>query len=164
MAATGLGYGIIQTGISLGTVFNALASGADAITGALALPAVTNGPAASVTTADLELLFSAAVTWGAGSAYLQGTWINADSSTNYDGFYGAVNSQLYPIHPDGTSWTFSLPAGQSSGTVVRVQGIILPRVVSTSAAGPKFVLFNNGGVAFPATVTANLYPSGDDAG
>ena len=167
MAATGAGYGLLQTGISLGTVFNALAAGADAITAALTLPIVTNATSASVIVADLELLFSASVTWGTGAPYLQGTWINADSGTNYDGFYGVVSGQLYPINIDGTSWTYQLPAGSASGTVVRVPGIVLPRVTSTSSALPKFVLYYNGGTsgpAFPATVTASIYPAGDNFG
>ncbi|MDE1905006.1 MAG: hypothetical protein KGH75_00965 [Rhodospirillales bacterium] len=162
MTASGIGYGLLQTGISLGSVFNSLASGSDAITAAITLPAVTNSTGASPYIADLELIMGASITTGTGAPYIQGTWIFADSSSNYDGFYGVVAFQLYPINY--TSFTAPFPASTALGTVLRVPGIILPRVLSTSAANAKLVLFNNLGAAFNASVTATLYPAGDDIG
>ncbi|MDE2468986.1 MAG: hypothetical protein KGL35_09660, partial [Bradyrhizobium sp.] len=131
MAATGAGYGLLQTGISLGTVFNALAAGADAITAALTLPVVTNS-SASPYIANLELIMGASITTGSGAPYIQGTWLFANSGSNYEGFYGVVSSQLWPMNY--TSFTQPFPASTALGTVLTVPGIVLPRVLSTSAA------------------------------
>ena len=160
MAALGLGYGALQTGISCGTVFNALAIAGTAITAALALPLVTNATAGYVTEADLELLLSASMTTVAGAPNIQGFFALANSSTNYDQ-YAVSNSQLFPIVD--TSFTFQLLPSTAYTAVIRIPRLILPRVASTTA-NPKLVLYNNSGVAFPATVTATLYPSGYDAG
>ena len=160
MAATGAGNGLLQTAISLGTVFNSLASGSDAITAALTLPIVTNAASAAVDIADLELVMGASITTGSGSPYIQGTWINDNDGTNYD-TYGVVSSQLYPIN----RYSFTIPLMASTAyTVIRQPGLLLPLVSSTSSAGPKLVLYNLSGVTFNSTVTAGLYPAGSNFG
>ena len=159
MAASGAGWGLLQTGIPLGAVFNGLANGATAETAAITIPLVTNATAATPDSVDIELVMSAAISPTAGGN-IQAVWLTADSGTNYDA-YGVSSSQLFPFareefHQEPLDSSLSYP-------VIRFR-MALPPVLSTSSGNIKLVVFNNTGVAFAATVTATAYPVGSDIG
>ena len=163
MAGVGLGNGLLQNGISLGAVFNALAAAGTAETAAIPLPYVTNASYSTVFYGDIELIGSSTTpnfTTGAGSPYIQGAWLVANSGTNYD-YYGTSNSQLFPINY--TSFTVPLVPSITIGTVLRLTGLVLPFIPSVSA-NAKLVIFNNSGATFPTVVTATLYVGGASAG
>lgn len=160
MAANGAGWGLVQTGISLGTVFNALAAAATAETAAITIPLVTNATAATPDSVDIELVMSAAITTAAGTPNVQAVWLSADSSTNYD-VYGVSNSQLFPFGREEFHQESLLPS--TAYAVLRFR-MALPPVLSTSSGNIKLVVFNNTGVAFAPTVTATAYPVGSDIG
>ena len=160
MAANGAGWALTQAGISLGTVFNALASAATAETAAITVPLVTSSAGATPQWVDIELVMSAAITTGAGTPNVQAVWLSADSGTNYD-VYGVSNSQLFPFAREEFHQEPLLPS--TAYSVIRFR-MILPPVASTSVAMPKLVVFNGAGAAFAATVTATAYPVGSDVG
>ena len=160
MAANGAGWGLVQAGISLGAVFNGLASGATAETAAITIPLVTNATAATPQEADIELVMSAAITTGSGTPNVQAVWITADSGSNYD-VYGVSSLQLFPFGREEFHQETLLSS--TAYSVLRFR-MALPPVASTTTGGPKLVIFNNTGVAFAATVTATAYPVGSDIG
>ena len=160
MAASGAGWGLLQTGISLGAVFNGLANGATAETAPITIPLVTNATAATPDSVDIELVMSAAITTAAGTPNVQAVWLSADSGTNYD-VYGVSSSQLFPFAREEFHQEPLLPS--TAYSVIRFR-MALPPVLSTSSGNIKLVVFNNSGVAFAATVTANAYPVGSDIG
>ncbi len=156
--STGYGNGLLQTAISLGSVFNAMAIGATVETAAFAIPTVTNATAAYCNYADLWLILSVATTTSAGSPNLQGVIIVSDDGTNFEPYF-TINSQLFPL---SNGFTYPL-AASSAYSLIRVPNIIIPFIPSSSAVA-KLILYNNLGVALPATVTATLYPAGGSIG
>lgn len=160
MAATGAGWGLVQSGISLGSVFNALASGATAETAAITIPLVTNSTAATPSEANIELVMSASITTASGSPNVQAVWLSADSGANYD-VYGVSNLQLFPFGREEFHQETLLPS--TAYNVLRFR-MALPPVSGTSTGGPILVVYNNTGVAFATTVTATAYPVGSDIG
>ena len=160
MAATGTGYGLIQAGINLGALFDSLGSGATAESPAVTFPFATNATASTPFWGDLTLAF-ASTAMGAGTPNIQGVWIVSDDGTNYE-LWGVSNSQLFPYNTPYFFQVNVLPT--VAYTLIRAPAIQIPPVLSTGTANPKLVLFNNLGVALPATVTATLYPFGGSIG
>ena len=151
MTTTPIGWAAPNAADALGTVFNALAAGAAAVTAAIDNTAATVG-SAPFDRAMLWLVMSAAITAGTGAQNIQAVALPSFDGTNYDSSY--VNgTTLYPLELSSTK---PLDPG-AAYTVIKVPLLIPPTLF-------KVALLNNSGAAFAATVAASLYRMRGQAG
>lgn len=144
MAATLAGASPYQN-ISLGTLFNSMASGSTVITGVLTIPVLT-GSSSYAIYSELVLEGTGLVTTGAGSPYFQATPLPETPGGTYQET-GVSNSQLFPI--GGLSQFSALPS-----TALTV--ILVPFIWSPPIGSIKLSTYNNLGAALASGVTANL--------
>ena len=151
MATTPLGWAAPNAPDALGTVFNALAIGAAAITAAIDNTEATVGSAA-FEEAELWLVMSAGIIAGAGAPSVLAIALPSYDGTNYEPTF--VNgTTLYPIA--GSSTEPMDPGATYSLICVR---LYIPPTLF------KVALLNNSGVQFATTVTASLYRLRHQAG
>ncbi len=155
MAATGIGQGGLQTGISL-SGFTSIANGATAASTAFTIPYVTDATAALCDMANLQITASSFTPTG-NPVNIQGVFITEDDGANYDPYF-VSNAQLFPA--DESFFLIQLQA--VAQTFVKMKGILLPSVIA-AGTNIQLVLFNNSGVSLTIS-NVTLYPYGSMAG
>jgi len=152
VAVTLWGSSPYQT-ISLGTIFNSMASTGLVTSGALTIPVLT-GSSSLAFWGELVLEGTALVTTGAGSPNFQAVLIPETPGASYESA-GVSNAQLFPYI--GGAQEPLLPS--LALTVIRI-----PFLTVWPIGNQKLAAYNGSGGALAASVTANLLIYGGSAG
>lgn len=161
MTTIPFGNSALQAPISLGSVFNGVASGL-IISTAFNIPVLNGSSGSFPDTADLWLVLGSSITLSSGSPSIAASVIVSDDGENWEVPALIGGSALFPSY--GASYLTLNPSQiyPTSGAI-KVPGIVLPGMPS-SGDFAKLIAFWNGGTTLPSSVTASLYVYGGNSG